>query len=206
MGDIIDRDALELFFGDATDAEARVYARLPGDAPLDGWQLTGTLTGPECRFAKTLPAKFSFATSERGKGLLAEAIIDRAMLLDARFAISLSLRRRWSPAFRLSGGRGWRRSRSPGELSPATGASLRSSPGHPAIEGASRYSPARRDWSLAVFGWRALGSATAALAATASIYPTWPTHVNRPPSSASHRQTTPSVSKPAILACHFLWT
>ncbi len=75
MGDIIDLDALELFFGEATDAEARVYARLPADGPFDGCQLTGTLTGPECRFAKTLPATFSFRDLGAGHGLLAEAIV-----------------------------------------------------------------------------------------------------------------------------------
>jgi hypothetical protein len=72
---IVSPDALELFFGEATDAEARVYARLPWDGPLDGWRLTGTLTGPECRFAKTLPAKFDFHDLGPGQGLLAEAIV-----------------------------------------------------------------------------------------------------------------------------------
>jgi hypothetical protein len=74
MGDIIDLDALELFFGEATDAEARVYARLPEDGPLDGWEISGTLTGPECRFAQTLRATFSFRDLGPGQGLLAEAI------------------------------------------------------------------------------------------------------------------------------------
>jgi hypothetical protein len=68
-------DALELFFGEATDAEARVYARLPYDGPLDGWRLTGTLTGPECRFAQTLPATFEFHDLGPGQDLLAEAIV-----------------------------------------------------------------------------------------------------------------------------------
>src|ERR1700758_3777258 len=68
-------DTLELFFGEATDAEARIYARLPCDKPLDGWQLTGTLTGPECRFANTLPATFEFKDLGPGHDLLAEAIV-----------------------------------------------------------------------------------------------------------------------------------
>jgi hypothetical protein len=68
-------DALELFFGEATDAEARVYARLPWHGPLDGCRLTGSLTGPECRFAKTLPATFDFHDLGPGQGLVAEAII-----------------------------------------------------------------------------------------------------------------------------------
>jgi hypothetical protein len=68
-------DALELFFGEATDAEARVYARLPWNGPLDRWRVTGTLTGPECRYAKTLPATFEFHDLGPGEGLLAEAIV-----------------------------------------------------------------------------------------------------------------------------------
>ena len=141
MGDIIDRDALELFFGDATDAEARVYARLPGDAPLDGWQLTGTLTGPECRFAKTLPAKFSFRDLGAGQGLLAEAIITEPCFWtpDLPFLYRCAVGVQPSGC-RVAGAGGAAEAPvgSTGKrslpVSPDTGASLRSSPGHPAIE------------------------------------------------------------------------
>ena len=39
------------------------------------YQLTGRLIGPECRFAKTLPATIPFIDRGPGKGLLAEAIV-----------------------------------------------------------------------------------------------------------------------------------
>ncbi len=66
---------LEIFFGEANEAEARIYARLPSDAPLEGYKLSGRLVGPECRFAKTLPATIPFIDRGPGKGLLAEAIV-----------------------------------------------------------------------------------------------------------------------------------
>src|SRR6516225_4867325 len=64
-----------LFFGEANEAEARVYARLPSAVPLDGYQLTGRLIGPECCFAKTLPATIPFVDRGPGNGLLTEAIV-----------------------------------------------------------------------------------------------------------------------------------
>ncbi len=67
---------LELFCGDANPAEARVYVRLSSDDPLDDWQVTGRLVGPECRFAKTLPATIRFVDRNPGPGgRLAEAIV-----------------------------------------------------------------------------------------------------------------------------------
>jgi hypothetical protein len=92
-------DALELFFGEASDARCRVYARLaeesrtakaPSPCPLPKGedfeaasndpllaelQLAGTVSGPVCPYAQTLPA--SFALSDRGPGtaLLAEALV-----------------------------------------------------------------------------------------------------------------------------------
>ncbi len=68
-------DRLELFFGEAADALAHVYARLRGTEPQSGLQLTGTLRGPSCLYAKTLKATFSFVDRGPGKSLLAEAIV-----------------------------------------------------------------------------------------------------------------------------------
>jgi len=74
-----DREAfarhLELFFGDASDAVARVYARLPCDETTTGSRLTGELTGPECRFAQTLSARIPFQDRGPGESLLAEAVV-----------------------------------------------------------------------------------------------------------------------------------
>jgi hypothetical protein len=68
-------DRLELFFGHAADAVARVYARLRGSEHNSELQLTGTLKGPSCRYAKTLQATFSLADRGPGNSLLAETII-----------------------------------------------------------------------------------------------------------------------------------
>ena len=68
-------DELQLFFGDANEAEARVYALLPrGDFP-NGTKLTGELKGPSCLHAKTLPAKLRFTDRSDDRSLLAEAIV-----------------------------------------------------------------------------------------------------------------------------------
>ncbi len=66
---------LELFFGDASDAVARVYARLPCDETTTGSQLTGELIGPECRFAQTLSARIPFQDRGPGESLIAEAVV-----------------------------------------------------------------------------------------------------------------------------------
>ncbi len=70
-------DHLELFFGEATAAEARVYARLDGSQLPPDATLSGQLVGPECRFARTLPAKipFQFRGRDARGALLAEAIV-----------------------------------------------------------------------------------------------------------------------------------
>jgi hypothetical protein len=67
-------DQLELFFGEASDAEARVYGRLTGDEFV-GCRITGRLVGPECRFAQTLPAAIPFRERDGGPAALAEAIV-----------------------------------------------------------------------------------------------------------------------------------
>lgn len=82
-----DEDNLELFFGDASAAEAWVYARWPhsmADASAnEGLKLTGRVVGPHCRYAKTLLSTVPLVEQGGGPGLLA-----RALLLDPCF---------WSP-------------------------------------------------------------------------------------------------------------
>ncbi len=63
-------DTLDLFFGDANAAQARVYARCQNATG----SLTGKLVGPECAFARTLPAQIPFM-SLAGEQPLAEAIV-----------------------------------------------------------------------------------------------------------------------------------
>jgi hypothetical protein len=68
-------DDLQLFFGEANEAEARVYALLSRADYPRGTKLTGELKGPICIYAKTLPAKLRFIDRSDDRWLLAEAIV-----------------------------------------------------------------------------------------------------------------------------------
>lgn len=69
--------SLEIFFGDANNALARVYARLPAERLPEGCRLTGRVVGPTCAYSRTLPASIQLAArpSPAGEALLAEAIV-----------------------------------------------------------------------------------------------------------------------------------
>jgi hypothetical protein len=75
-----------VFFGDAADAEARVYvlATPIGDsadfAALEGLKITGRVEGPKCRYSHTLPARIPVRhrgarTSDGRAELVGEAIV-----------------------------------------------------------------------------------------------------------------------------------
>lgn len=70
---------LEVFFGDANNAEARVYARLPAAGLPGNCVLTGRVVGPTCEYSRTLPAAIPFLKQRRtdadGNTLLLEAIV-----------------------------------------------------------------------------------------------------------------------------------
>lgn len=71
---------VEVFFGDANNAEARIYARLADQTFPSGAQLTGRVVGPSCAYAKTLPAAIRLAPKRAPQdstatGLLSEAIV-----------------------------------------------------------------------------------------------------------------------------------
>jgi hypothetical protein len=65
---------LEIFFGDVSDAMCRVYARWPG-ADAQGCTLGGSLTGPMCPYAHTLPVTLAFVDRGPGETPLAEAYV-----------------------------------------------------------------------------------------------------------------------------------
>jgi hypothetical protein len=68
-------DQLDVFFGEATPTQAHVYGRLPrANWPVDA-KLHGTISGPSCLYAQTLPASFRFVDRSLGDMLLAEAIL-----------------------------------------------------------------------------------------------------------------------------------
>jgi hypothetical protein len=72
-------DQLEIFFGDANNAEARIYARLPRDAAPAVAKLAGRVVGPQCAYASTLSATIRMNPKrpqiEADTDLLAEAIV-----------------------------------------------------------------------------------------------------------------------------------
>lgn len=68
----------EVFFGAASPAEARVYARgLTSGATLNAGslKLAGRLVGPQCEFANTLPARLPLLDRSTKNECLAEAIV-----------------------------------------------------------------------------------------------------------------------------------
>jgi hypothetical protein len=67
-------DRLELFFGEASDALCRVYARLRG-ASQPNLRLAGGLRGPSCPYAHTLEATLPLVDRGPGSSLLAQAIV-----------------------------------------------------------------------------------------------------------------------------------
>ncbi len=68
-------EGLEIFFGGAADALARVYARFGGASAGGPLRLVGTLRGPACQYAQTLPANYPFVDQGPGPSLLAAAVV-----------------------------------------------------------------------------------------------------------------------------------
>ena len=65
---------LEVFFGAASEAEASVYAQLPVDDRRGAAvSLAGSVTGPFCEYARTLPASVALHDLGAGETQLAEA-------------------------------------------------------------------------------------------------------------------------------------
>jgi len=83
---------LEIFPGEASDALARVYVRLPRPAGSEA-TLAGKVSGPYSESARTLPAEFPLRELDPGSMLLAEAIITEPCFwtLDAPFLYRVSV-------------------------------------------------------------------------------------------------------------------
>jgi hypothetical protein len=64
----------EIFVGEANPAEARFYARLPCGFD-QRMQLAGTVFGPNCAYARTLPARVALVDQGPGSSLLAQAVV-----------------------------------------------------------------------------------------------------------------------------------
>ncbi|HEV3006104.1 MAG TPA: hypothetical protein VGX78_16665 [Pirellulales bacterium] len=74
--------SLEIFFGDANDAEARVYARMEADDRNADCRLVGRVIGPSCEYAHTLTAAIPLVSkrpvtdgASDAMALLAEAVV-----------------------------------------------------------------------------------------------------------------------------------
>ena len=66
---------LEIFFGETSETLCHVYARLQTSEIPPDLQLSGSLTGPSCLYAQTLPATFRWVDRGPGPSLLAEALV-----------------------------------------------------------------------------------------------------------------------------------
>jgi hypothetical protein len=66
---------LEVFYGELTPIRAVVYARLPRPSGESNLTLTGTIRGPRCLHAQTLPATWQLADLGPGPTLLARALV-----------------------------------------------------------------------------------------------------------------------------------
>jgi hypothetical protein len=98
------QERLELFFGEATDTMARIYAQLDG-LPEGNWSLSGTISGPESRYAQTLPSTYRFKAVPGKSPLLAEAqVLDPCFWTPAMpnlYTVNVELRRMDQPVAQI---------------------------------------------------------------------------------------------------------
>lgn len=66
---------VELFYGEANAALARVYMRPSGHIASPATSISGTISGPHCIYAKTLPSQFRLGAGRGVGDSLAEAIL-----------------------------------------------------------------------------------------------------------------------------------
>jgi len=66
---------VDLFFGSLQPHAARLYARVQGLPGGREWTLRGSIRGPICRYARTLPTTVPFADMGSGSTLLSAAVI-----------------------------------------------------------------------------------------------------------------------------------
>lgn len=77
-------EPLEIFFGDANNAVARVYARLQTSGLPEGCSLSGQVVGPTCEYSGTLAAKVPFVV-KRSMGSDAATLVAEAIVPDPCF-------------------------------------------------------------------------------------------------------------------------
>lgn len=75
MKNMIESGDVEVFYGDAHEALARVYVRLVDEVARHGMSISGTISGPNCIYARTLPSHFRLDDRGGGQEPLAEAVV-----------------------------------------------------------------------------------------------------------------------------------
>ena len=116
---------IEIVVGDVTDVEARVIARYRGTT--DGVTLRGTLRGPFCEKARTLPAEFTFQYfGNRGGNQIETVVSDPCMWtpeMPHLYEADLEARRDGELVAEYHGSIGLRRlaPRRPVDFAPGTG-------------------------------------------------------------------------------------
>jgi hypothetical protein len=92
-----DLPSLDVFYGDLTANRAIVYARLPRPPDGAGLSLVGTIRGPRCLHAETLPATSPLVDLGPGPTLLAQALVPEPCFwspdLPAIYDVTINLRR-----------------------------------------------------------------------------------------------------------------
>lgn len=68
-------DELDVFFGDASEHAARLYARLPRPADGAQWTVEGDVRGPLNARGKTLPATYALTDGGPGETLLGQSVV-----------------------------------------------------------------------------------------------------------------------------------
>lgn len=72
---MIEPAQVDIFYGDAHEALARVYVRVASDTVSSDVRIAGTISGPTCIYARTLPSHFRLTELPSGAEPLAEAVV-----------------------------------------------------------------------------------------------------------------------------------
>jgi hypothetical protein len=90
-------EGLDIFYGEASNNLARVYARVTGVPGGAEFSLSGFVRGPECKYCKTLPTNTALVDAGAGESLLAQALVPDPCFwspdVPSRYRVHVDLRR-----------------------------------------------------------------------------------------------------------------
>jgi Glycosyl hydrolases family 2 len=72
---MLEPERIEVFYGEAHEALARVYVRPVGNTVSSEMSISGTISGPHCIYARTLPSHFRLAKGSGDTEPLAESVV-----------------------------------------------------------------------------------------------------------------------------------